>query len=377
MQNVEKIGFLESIALITIVITNKIILNIPKDIISDVGSSSWLNVLYISIIAAFIAFFIGFLFKHFQGQDILDICNFLGGPTLKIIMGILYIILLLFVPIFVVKYFAETLKVIYFKTSPLIYIMLFFIVSSAIANRFSLKVLAKVNLLIIPVVFLSIIVILLSSIKSFIPERIFPILGNGINETFFSGLTNLFSFSGIGYLFFLSPFIDKSKDLKKISVISIIISGIYLLLSVTSILLSLSYTFNSGESFSLYLLTRNLEYGRFIQRIDAVFILIWIISTISYASIATYFGIYIFKKLTNISDTRYINFTFHLALLAILIIPANFAIFAHFVGTISKIGTLILLFGISIFILILANIKIALINKKKNLNTTVTMTKQT
>ena len=32
-------------------------------------------------------------------------------------------------------------------------------------------------------------------------ERLGVIMGNGINETFFSGLTNLFAFSGIGYLY--------------------------------------------------------------------------------------------------------------------------------------------------------------------------------
>ena len=363
--NSEKIGFIEAIALVSIVMTNKIILNTPKEIISNTGSSSWLNVLYISIIAVLVVWFISFLFKNFQGHDILDVSEFLGGNTLKVIMGILYIFLLMLVPMFVIKNFAETLKIIYFKTSPLLYIVLFFIVSSTIANKFSIKVLAKANLILIPIVFLSIIIILISSIKDFIPERIFPILGYGVNETFFSGLSNLFSFSGIGYLFFINPFISKTKDLKKISIISIIISGIYLFLSVTCILLSLSFTFKSGEAFSLYLLTRNLEYGRFLQRTDAFFILVWILSTISYISIAIYFCIYIFKKLTKITDTNSICYTFNLFIFTILIIPTTFATFTNIVGKVSKIGSLVILFGFSILILIFANFKLKIINKKK------------
>lgn len=364
--NSEKIGFIEAIALISIVMINKIILNTPKEIISSTGSSSWLNVLYISIIVVFVVWIISFLFKKFQGKDILDVCEFLGGNTLKIIVGILYMFTLLLVPMFVIKNFSETLQIIYFKTSPLIYIVLFFIVSSTIANKFSIKVLSKANLIIIPIVFFSIIFILLSSIKDFKVERIFPILGYGVNETFFSGLSNLFSFSGICYLLFLNPFLDKTQDFKKISIISIIISGIYLFLSVTCILLSLSFTFKSGESFSLYLLTRNLEYGRFIQRIDAVFILIWIISTLSYISIAIYFCIYIFKKLTKICDTSTINYTINLLILTILLLPSNFADLNNFIGNTLKVNSLILIFGVSPLILILANLKLKLINKKEN-----------
>lgn len=318
-----------------------------------------------SVIAVLIAWFISYLFKKFQGKDILDVCEFLGGNTLKIIMGIFYIFLLILVPMFVIKNFSETLQLIYFRTSPLIYIVLFFLVSSTITNKFSIKVLAKANLIIIPIVFLSIIVILLSSIKDFTPQRIFPILGYGANETFLMGLSNLFSYSGICYLLFLNPFINKTTEFKKISIISIIISGIYLFLSVTCILLSLSFTFKSGESFSLYLLTRNLEYGRFIQRIDAVFILIWIISTISYISIAIYFCIYVFKKITKISDSSSINYTINLLILGLLILPSNFATLNNVIGKIFKYSSLILIFGISILILISANIKLGIINKKK------------
>lgn len=364
----EKISYMEAIAIIAIVIINKVILVLPKEIISSTGSSAWLNVLFVSIIAILIAWFTTFLFKKFQGLDILDISEFLGGKTLKTIIGLLYIILLILVPIFVLKNFTETLRIIYFKTSPLLFILLFFIVSSTIANRFSLKVLTKANLLLMGFTFLGITLILISSIKDFSMERLFPILGYGVKQTFLNGLTNIFSFSAFGYLFLLPPLLDKPSNFKKISIISMIISGLYLFLTVTCILLALSFTFKSGESVSLYLLTRNLAYGRFIQKIDAVFILMWIISIIIYISFAIYFTIYIIQKLTKITDTSSINYTINFIILATLLIPINLATFSSIVGPFFKITTLIVLFGLSILILILANLK--QINKNKMKGTT-------
>lgn len=357
--NSEKIGYIEAIALIAVVMINKIVLNTPREIIASTGSSAWINVIYISVISIFISWLIATLFKKFQDKDILDVSEFLGGKTLKIIIGSLYFISLILVPTFVVKNFAETLKLIYYRTSPLIYVLLFFIIASLIANMFSsLKTLAKVNLLVIPAVLASIVIILFSSARNFVPERIFPLLGYGANETFLSGLSNLFSFSGIAYLLLLNPLIDKPSNLKKISIISIIISAVYLFLSVTCILLSLSFTFKSGEPLSLYSLTRNLEYGRFIQRVDAIFILIWLLSTLSYVSIALFFCINIFKKLTNISSSKYLNYSIHLLVLALLLIPVNYTNYNNKIGSIIKILATVLIFGISLLILIFANVKL-------------------
>lgn len=363
--NTEKIGYLEAIALITMVMINNIILNTPKDILSTTGPASWINVIIISIIAIFASWLLPTLFKKFQGSDILDVCDFLGGSVLKTIMGILYIFLLVFVPVIFVKNFAETLQIIYFKTSPLTYLLLFFIISTTIANKFSLKVLSKTNLILTPIALVSILAVLLSSTKDFDINRIFPILGYGANETFFAGLSNLFSFSGIGYLLFIGPFIDNTKHFKKISILSVVISAIYLFLSVGCILLSLSFTFKSGEAFSLYLLSRKIDFGRFVQRIDAIFIFTWIFSTISYISFSIYFCIYIFKKLTKISDTTSINYTINLFILGIILIPVNFATMHNIIQTTSRTASLILLFGVSFLILILANFKLKMINKKK------------
>ena len=257
----------------------------------------------------------------------------------------------------IIKNLSETLRIIYFRTSPILFITLFFIVSSIICNRFSLKVIAKANLLISPIIFISIIIILVSSIKNFMPERIFPILGYGVNSTFFSGLTNIFSFSGILYLLFLPPLLDKPEKLKKMSFIAVLISAVYLFLSVACLLLSLSFTMHSDESFSLYVLTRNLDYGRFIQRVDAIFILVWIVAIISYINIPISLSIYIFKKLTNISDTNSINYSINLIVLALSLIPVEYAIFTHFVAPTVKYSFLILFFGISLPVLILAYLK--------------------
>ena len=87
--NLSKLGSLEAIAFTIIVMLNNIVLNLPKSILSKCGSSSIINVIYISIIGFIFLSIILKLFKKFKGYDILDISEFLGGKAFKIIVGIL------------------------------------------------------------------------------------------------------------------------------------------------------------------------------------------------------------------------------------------------------------------------------------------------
>lgn len=368
--NLSKLENLEAIALIAVIMINKIILNFPKNVISSTGSSAWLNTIYISIIATIFAYLIVRLFKNFPNLDILDISNYLGGKFLKVLIGIIFIMLFLIISVLLIRNFSESLKIIYFNSSPIIFLVAFFVISSCIANKYGIKVIAKVNLILAPIIFISILLILFSSAKGFVFQRLFPILGYGFNETFFSGLTNIFGFSGLAYLFFLQPYLKSHKDFKKVSVISMVISSIYLFLSVVCLLLVFSFVTHSNESISIYLLTRMVRYGDFIQRANAMFVLIWTLSVLSYSSITLFFILHVTKKLTNIENTNPINFCYGSLILGGCLIFANIAQYISFTESILKYGSIIFIFFINIPILILANIKHSIYKKHQQKNRT-------
>ena len=97
MDLIQKIGKLEAISIVVMITINQIILNLPNAIIINNGSSSWLNVIYISIIAIIFCLFVCKLFKPFPSKDILDISQYVGGKLLKTIIGILYILFFIFI----------------------------------------------------------------------------------------------------------------------------------------------------------------------------------------------------------------------------------------------------------------------------------------
>jgi len=133
-----KISANEAIALIVIIIVTQIILNLPNTILKQTGNGILLNTVYISIIVISFSLLICKLFKPFQNKDILEISEYLGGKTLKNVIGILYILFFLLLTSTLIRYFSNALKLIYFENTPLVVIIALLMIPALAVNRIRL-----------------------------------------------------------------------------------------------------------------------------------------------------------------------------------------------------------------------------------------------
>lgn len=352
-----KIGNTEAIFLIVMVIIAHILSNLPQTLLQSTNSATALNILYVSVLTMGICYIICRLFKNFNNSDIIDIAEFLGGKFLKITIGIAYIAYMVIILSLLIRNFSESLRLIYFPNTHFSSTILIFIVVAIILNKFGFKTIIKCNLIVLPLVLISLLIIFFSTIDEFTIQRFFPILGNGFNSTFILGATNIFSFSGIIFLFLLMPILKDTKSYKKITFISIIISSIYLLLSVISLLLIIPMITSAESMLSIYLAAREVQFGAFFQRVDAIFLLIWMLSIFSYVSVVLSYITFIFKKIFNLKHSKPLSYCFAALIFTISLIPENIAQINAISNIVYKYLSLTLVFGISLFILFLANLK--------------------
>ena len=245
--------------------------------------------------------------------------------------------------------------------------MLLLLIAIVISNKLNFRPLTRANLFFLPAVLFSIFFIFITNIGNFTVQRALPFIGNGMATTFFSGLSNLFAFGGISYLYFIPSHLKDFKDYKKIALASVGISALFLLLSVTTILLLFPIVAATEEVLPLYLASRFIEFGRFFQRLDAIFVFIWIISMISYLSIASYFATSIFQKIANLQYNKWIIGMFASLVFGLGLLPQNLQQLSMLENEIYKYIFLILVIGIGLSTLIFANIKYCIQQKKKGL----------
>lgn len=365
--NYSKIGSIEAIFLIIVVVLNHIVLNLPELFLSTCGPSSSLNVIFISILVFIFLFIIIKLFKNFSNSDIIDISEFLGGKYLKIIVGILFILYFIIITGTQLRGFGEILKIVYFPKIAICFLTAVFLVVGVIANKYGTNTIVKTNLIITPIVMFNLLVAFFCITTRFVPQRIFPIFGYGINETFFSGISNIFAFNGIAYIYFLLPMLNKKENFKAISFIGIVISCLYVFLSVTCLLFSFADVLSINEISPIYLLIRGTDFGRFIQRPDAIFFLGWILSLMSYISISIMFITKIMQKIGNLNAKFPLSYSVATLIFIVALIPKGEVEIRFLQNNIYKYFTIGLIFIVSFLILVFANIKYKKKHKVSNM----------
>lgn len=358
MENNFKLHRYQTIALLLIIMINKLILNIPYYIVNLVGNGAIVNIIYITIIDFIGLLIILKLFEKFDNQDILDISEYVGSSKLKLVIGILSICLLLVVAFITIVDFSNVLHTIYFSNIPIIYILMFFIVGVLIANLVNFKSISNVICFIVPFAIASILITFFARAQDFNITNLTPIFGKNYYTTFVLGATNTFAMYFIVIIYFLKPLLNTQKDFKSISIISYIISAILLLLTVVPIL-TLFNTTNGNEPInSLFLLARQIEFGNFLQRVDALFILLWILSIYAYLSFIIFLINRIIKKIIKVSDEKMISFSTCSILFGLSLIPLNVSQIHFIENVVYRYMIIGFMFGIGIIILIWANIKL-------------------
>ena len=350
-----KLGTLEAIMLILSIVVTHTILSLPREILVATKSATIINLIFVSIIAILFSYLVVKLIKNFAGSDIIDVSEYLGGKLFKHIVGILFILYFLISSSIMLRNFCESLKIIYYPMTNIIFIIALFILALCSANRLDFNASLKTNLLIIPFVLASIVFLFFANMNKFVPERIFPIFGDGLLNTFVLGLGNLSAFGGIAYLYFLPPYLKEPEKMKKIAILSTGLSAVYLILCVSTLLFMFSFFINTNEITPLYNATRYIELGSFFQRLESVFLLIWILAFACYLSIVSKFTMGIFKKLTNIETKKPLIDLFGLLIFAIALTPKNYAVSEIFETKIYPYLVLCFVFFLGFSIFILAN----------------------
>ena len=364
--NYTKLGNFEAVCLIVILFINHIVLNLPQMILDTSGSASILNCLYIFIIVLIFALLITKLLKNFTGLDIIDISEYLGGNILKILIGILCILYLIIETAFLTRMFSKNLLLIYFNNYPVSFIIFLFLFVGVVANLIGKKSIIKSNTIIVPIALISIVLTSIFVVDLFRFEHSLPIFANGIDKIFLYGASNIFAFNGLFFLFFISPLLNKKDDTSKVAFISILICGIFLILSIATLVFAFSDIYSITRLSPIYFIIVNSKLSAFLERPEVIFIFIWTLALMSFISIAVTFCLDIFKKLTKMKDCKSLSIAVCAIIFVISLIIDNVFTLELVANTFYKYGSLILIFGVFTLILIFANIKKKIKSKTEN-----------
>lgn len=270
-------------------VTYRIFTYLPALFSKDSGTAAPLCALISGIAALVIISLLLLLYKVCHCRNVIELAQKTLGQIGKYIVCIILSLYLLLSSSFALREFSLLVGQIAFPSAPLWFIAVFFVIAALFASLRGLDGIIRTYVILIPIVLLFTGIVLISVFGYAEHDNLFPILGNGIKPIFKSSLNGLLVFSDIVLLFLISPFggEDSKSELK-----TVFFSAAGGILVVTALVFMFTATTAYPEiqsvRFPVYQLLKMVYYGRFFQRIDALYMLMAILSGMLQLSTAVF-----------------------------------------------------------------------------------------
>ena len=357
MQNKISFGRWEAVTLLINVICTKLFLYYTRLTVEDAGTAGWIMTVYISLIVVVIYTVMIKFYKKFESKDILDIAEFTGGKLLKIITGLLITSILFYSTTAVLREFSEDMKVVSLPSSPLSYIMIFFIIGVVAGSYLGIEAILRYHAIIVPIIATGYVIILLGAIPQMDLTNILPIMGNGVNSIFGKGAFRITAYGELMLIFLLSPFLGSYKNVRSTGYIAIAFSSVFLIAGSLAYILTYPYPTSLESFLPIYQMARLINLGKFFQRVEAVFVFIWAMAAFIYLTATFYFMVYAFSKTAGLKYMRPLIFPFAILVFSAAFIPENLMEVIHAESQyFRKIGWLII-FAFIFIILAIARLR--------------------
>lgn len=317
-------GVWEAVTIMVILFCTQVFLNFPRTMAESAGNAGWILVIYVTVIVLILFTLMSKLYSRFEGMDILDISEHLAGNAGRIFTGIVFVTYFILILSIVLREYAENVKTVSLPTTPITYILCFFAISMIVGAYTGIEALVRVSTITVPVIIFASLVILIGVSQYYDVTNLFPILGTGAYDIFIGGIPKISFYSAISVLFFIAPFIKTHKNFRSVGYISIIVAGIILTFSSLAYMLVFPYPVSLESILPLYNLARLINYGRFFQRIEAIFVVIWDIVAMMYLSTVLFFTVYAFKKTFKLAHYKPLIIPFTIIIVGISLLPQNF-----------------------------------------------------
>ena len=291
------------------------------------GSGAALSAVFSGLWAFLIISIIIFLFSKFKKGNILDAAELSFGNFGKTIVASIILFYTALSALVALGEFSHLAKLIAFPTAPLFYILIFFTVAGVFGALGHLYSLLKLHSSFMPLILFALILLTLSTIVRGDFSNLLPVLGKGSVSVFGKGLGGMIMYSDILLILLISPSdLDNIKTIKSF-LKSTVIGIIFVCLFVFALNVSIPYTISSESSSPLYLLLKQVYYGRFFQRIDAIILFASAISGMLYLSFNAFIFSGVLANTFNIKSPRRLTFLYFsflfIAAVFIKLIPAK------------------------------------------------------
>lgn len=318
-----KIGVAEATSIIILMIGTKVVLSSPRVVVEEAGPAAWLLTSISCFTAAMGFYFVLKLLQRFPNRDLPAIYQAVLGKYAGGFLSLVTAALFFFNSSITAREFIETVKVYEYPLTPPSVFLIFIIITAMLIITMGFETVARVNVAFSKPLFLGLILLFALSYVEWDPSNLFPLLGHGPYKLIKTGLERSSAYGEVVALAVIAGSLQGLEHIRK--------SGFAALFLSVSILgggfvvygLVFPYQIGQENTIPLLMMTRIIEFGRFFQRFESLFLLIWSTATVLMVVNNLYIGLSIYCKVFKIDDMRAVLYPSGILLFTVALFPPS------------------------------------------------------
>lgn len=257
---------------------------------SVAGRDAWISTIIGAIVGLFPLLTIIHLQQKFKGLTIIQYSELLLGKFFGKIMGILFIFNMFLISTLIVEDLALLFNIAIIPDTPEIIFRLGLIVLVAYAILSGIESIGRLaELYVFPIIFLLLILPFLT-VEEVNYNLLRPILAEGYGPVIAGALLALtFPFGEIAMLGMIIPTVQDSKSSTKYYILAYLLASVLLLARTVIAIAVFSADVLVKLQLPIYNVFRLIDFGEFVNRIEAFFIFVWILGFFT-KLLATFYG---------------------------------------------------------------------------------------
>lgn len=259
------------------------------------------------VIASLIALILARLHYIFPNKDLVDMLEICFGKYLGKLVGLLYVWFAFHLSTLIVADLGYVFLTTTFEETPIIVLNIFGVIFAIYAVKEGVKVMSRWTQMFLPIVLFFSFLLVALLIPNMNINNIRPMLSNGA-KPIIEGAISVFGFPFgeiVVFTMFFSNFITRKSPYKVYS-IGLLISGIILLVLGVVYVMVLGVNSASSLYFPAHSVAARINIGEFVQRIELVIDVVFILATFAKLCICLYATCNGITKIFNYKDYRFV-----------------------------------------------------------------------
>jgi spore germination protein KB len=274
------IGKREAVAMVTMYLSASLFLGLPQDITDGGQTAAWMIPLGSALIAVFFFWLLDFGMRHARSRTMVELVEDNLGPWIGMIMGLLLGTFFVVDTAMDMRQFSETVITTVLPNTPLSVAVFVFAAATVYLAYYGLEMIGRFSKVVWVGLGISFFSLIFLAWNWFHLDFLFPLWGPGIPAVIRQCGMKSSYFSEILVLGLLYPALRRKRDFRHVGYASILIAGVLMTVLVGSFTLTFTIESAQRNPFPLYQIARLVYLGRHVQRVEALFIFLWVISVV-------------------------------------------------------------------------------------------------